>query len=87
MSKYEVFYDKVGHRYFEVSNDFAAKLKTHIAIEKGEAAGLLLSAKEYLRRTGGYINPAGEFKRDDSHWALAKTSFVILSAAVATLLL
>ena len=42
MSKYEVFFDKVGHSYFTVSNDVITKLKPHIAIEKGEAAGLLL---------------------------------------------
>ena len=52
----------IGHTYFTVKNDVAALLKTDISISTDAALTLKTFAKEHLTKTGGYANPAGDYR-------------------------
>ena len=56
----QVYTDRRGHAYFTQSNSFSSNLQAEISINEGEANGLRATAGDYLRKTGGYQNPAAD---------------------------
>ena len=60
LDKSEVYTDRRGHSFFTQSNSFSSKLQAEISIDAGEANGLRATAGDYLRKTGGYQNPAAD---------------------------
>ena len=55
-----MYTDRRGHAYFTESNSFSSALQAEISIDAGEANGLTATAGDYLRKTGGYQNPAAD---------------------------
>ena len=55
-----MYTDRRGHAYFTQSNSFSSNLQAEISINEGEANGLRATAGDYLRKTGGYQNPAAD---------------------------
>ena len=56
----KVYTDRRGHAFFTLSNTFSSFLQAEISINAGEANGLKATAGDYLRKTGGYQNPAAD---------------------------
>jgi len=57
---YKVYTDTRGHTFFAQSNMYATDVLAEFSIESGEAKQIKLIADEFLRRTGGYPNPAAQ---------------------------
>lgn len=58
METYKLYTDNTGHTYFMKTNVYGPAVAAEFEISSGEAQQLHFSAKEHLRRTGGYDNPA-----------------------------
>ena len=56
----QVYTDRRGHTFFTESNAFSSNLQAEISIDAGEAKSLKATAGDYLRKTGGYQNPAAD---------------------------
>ena len=84
----QVYTDRRGHAFFTVSNSFSSNLQAEIAIDAGEANGLRATAGDYLRKTGGYQNPAADTPVQDSalNLLLSSTTLGLMAAASAILL-
>lgn len=84
--EYELYYDPSGHDLFKNTNPFAEKILKEIEINKGEAQALKLSAKDFIKRTGGYLNPADDsiYDKDGASWI---GSWSTLTAAVSSCVL
>ena len=65
VDKYEVSTDTRGHLFFLISNYFGKQITDEINIESGEARSLKASANDFLRRSGGYDNPAADSDADE----------------------
>ena len=70
---------KFGHEYFVMTNDFAQDVADQFSIPDGVAQSLKISANAYIKRTGGYPNPAADDEDEDGAVTLIK-SCTLLSA-------
>ena len=65
-----MYTDRRGHTFFTESNAFSSNLQAEISIDAGEANGLRATAGDYLRKTGGYQNPAADNEVLDGAYSL-----------------
>ena len=85
VKRYHVYYETdADHLLFTRTSQYYDLMREYIDIGVGEAKEMKLSADDFIRRTGGYINPASpEFNEEDSA-AYIKS---LLAVAVAMFLL
>ena len=60
---YELYTDpktKLGHTFFTKTNEYAGKVGEQISIPSGVAESMRLQANAFIKRTGGYPNPAAD---------------------------
>ena len=82
IEEYQVFIDegKLGHAFFTTSNEYSSAVVDEIEIPEGIAASLQKTAKEYIRRTGGYPNPAADNVDAENDGAYLSYGFNVLVA-------
>ena len=84
---YQVITDNRGHLYFTKTNNYTGKLLADMEIGVLEAQALKASAKDFIRRTGGYINFASDnYGLDEGRVGALTATALTMAGAMALLL-